>query len=190
MTGSINKVRLLAAIAVVLLLTSCGSKQENSQASYQGDALDIWVQKQEAKYGQREQPTHKGKYDIRDFAKNLNDANATPDQGKRAAYLISALEAVPKMKPALRKEFNYEIEGAFYSLKNAVLDFSVIGNLKEENILSNKMITLARKIWGADSRMMIVALDVRADYLKRAKKNEDYAKVVEKGLGLSRQYKL
>jgi hypothetical protein len=182
--------KFLSIIVVVLLLTSCGSKQENSEASYQRSELDNWVQRQEAKYAQREQPKHKGKYDVRDFAKNLNDANATSDQEKRAAYLISALEAVLKMKPALRKEFNYEIEGAFYSLKNAVLDFSVIGNLKEEDVLSNKMLNLARKIWGADSRMMIVAMDVRADYLKRANKNADYAKVVQKGVELSRQYKL
>jgi hypothetical protein len=180
----------LAAMIVILLLSSCSSKQGNTQADYQRSALDNWVQRQEGRYGHREPRKHVGKYDVAEFAKNLNASNATLNAEQSAEYLVKSLEAVPKMKPALRKEFDYEIEGAFYGLKNAVLDFSILGNLEKEGEISNKMLSLAKQIWGADSRMVIVAMAVRADYLKRAKKEAEYAKVVEQGLELSRHYKL
>jgi hypothetical protein len=182
--------KVFVAIVMVLALCSCGSQSHSSQDDYYASRLENWVQRQENKHAQRTQKKHTAKFDVRDFAMNLNKANTETDPAKRADYLVSTLESVPKMKPAARKEFDYEIESAFYSLRNVALDFGVMQNPAKEEILSTKMMNLARKIWGADSRMMIVAMQVRADSLKNAKKDAERTQVLGKAVELSTHYKL
>jgi hypothetical protein len=180
--------KLICCLSLSLALNACGACAEANDAV---DAMELsgltFKWDQERILAPRTMPSPEYRQSL--FYRYYREASALQDPATQQRYLIGALEEVPKMNPAIRKEADRDIQSAIFGLIVVAGLFADAKKFADQEYTSRMMMSYAQRYCGPKSRMVVEAMQANMSCLLQKKDRAGYSRQLKEALTLARQLK-